>query len=248
MITDQQIEQFREQGYFLIPNPLSPRRMDEISRLERAQHDAWQARNWTDGVNILACKLLMLGEPVLSIIERTDLLDSARRLLGCDDVRVIACGAGDTHEVSPKLHGVGQIPWHSDGEPSCHMVSFRVALDVHDQQRGPLRVLPGSHRRPRAQIEALLPARDNDHGAYGRIEGEVEVELSPGDMLMWTPVCWHATGPNHARAVRRAMGWNYAPADADAPCRDVKAVKQVYEGQWESWPATRRRLWGLIDR
>jgi hypothetical protein len=252
-ISDAQIRQFNANGFFLTPNPLSRDEVTRIDRLDQDQHADWAARDWPPGVNKMACRFLMLGEAVLRLVERPAFIDAAKRILECDEVRAIACGAGDAHEVSPLHRGLPQIQWHSDGVPGAKQLAMRNAIDRHDESRGPLRVLPGSHHRDREEVaqELLqLELATGEHDAepdkcFVRHPHEAQVILDPRWTLVWTPSCWHATGANRSGASRRTFGWNYGPAGSK--CRDVAAVKHVHADQWRTWPEARQRLWGLLD-
>ena len=155
-----------------------------------------------------------------------------RRVFGCEHVRVIACGAGDAHEVSPLHQGLPQIQWHCDGIPGAKQLAIRTAIDRHDETRGPLRVLPGSHHRDRdevamelQQLELATGTHDDEPTkCFAHHPGEVQVILDPRWTLLWSPSCWHATGPNRSGAPRRAFGWNYGPAGSH--CRDVATSRR----------------------
>jgi hypothetical protein len=252
-ITDAQIRQFETNGFFLTPNPLSRDEMRQVDQRQQDVQDDWASRDWPAGVNKMAGRFLMLGELVMAMAERPAFLDVARRVFDCEHVRVIACGAGDAHEVSPLHQGLPQIQWHCDGVPGAKQLAIRTAIDRHDETRGPLRVLPGSHHRDRddvatelQQLELATGAHDHEpQKCFARHPDELQIILDPRWTLLWTPSCWHATGPNRSGAPRRAFGWNYGPAGAQ--CRDVAAVKHVYADQWQSWPEARQRLWGLLD-
>ena len=192
----------------------------------------------------------MLGEQVLRMVERQDLVDAARRILGVEEVHVGACGVGD----ASKEVGAGgrrQVQWHADGSPEVRQVSFRTALDRHDASNAPLRVLPGSQHRPKEEVAAELLQLELATGTHDEMPAqyatrhplEVEVVLDPRWTLVWTPSCWHATGVKTAAGPRRAMGWNYFPPGGRT--RDLTAIKHVHP-DWRDWSEARQRLWGLV--
>ena len=100
----------------------------------------------------------MVGEPILQIVEQPQLVETAKRLLECDQVHVGACGLGDALKVISESQGtLPQVHWHADGGPDVKQVSFRTGLDRHDPTNAPLRVLPGSHLRAKEEVwEELL--------------------------------------------------------------------------------------------
>ena len=247
-----QIDHFQRQGFLLIANPFGAAAVEEIDHLERASEPRWEAEQWPHGSNRLACQFLMIGEPLLKLAERSDLLDTARSLLDCDEVHVGACGLGDSLAiVSADGRAQHQVHWHADGGPDRKQVSFRTALDRHGPDNAPLRVLAGSHRRDHAEVAEELRQLEIAGGAhvgppelcFAAHPAEVEVVLDPGWTLVWTPSCWHATGIKAASGPRRAVGWNYYPGVG--PGRDADAVKHAFAATWQDWSQQRKKLWGL---
>jgi len=246
-ITDAQLAHFERNGFFFVPNPLGAEGVREVDARQQEVEPVWE-RTEFPGCNRLACQFLMIGEPLLKMVESPILVEAARRILGVEDVHVGACGIGDASEGRP----IRQVYWHVDGGPDVRQVSFRTALDRHDASNAPLRVLPGSQHRSREEVEAELMQLELATGnheeppehCYARHPQEVEVVLDPRWTLIWTPSCWHATGLKTGAGPRRAMGWNYFPPGGRK--RDVKAVMQLHP-EWRDWPEERRRLWGLAS-
>ena len=244
-ITDAQLDHFERKGFFFVPNPLGAEGMREVDARQQEVEPVWEQTEFP-GCNRLACQFLMIGEPLLKMVESPILVEAARRILGAEDVHVGACGIGDASQG----RSIRQVYWHVDGGPEVRQVSFRTALDRHDTSNAPLRVLPGSHHRSREEVEAELMQIELATGTheeppehcYARHPEEVEVILDPRWTLIWTPSCWHATGLKTGAGPRRAMGWNYFPPGGRK--RDVKAVMQLHP-EWRDWPEERRRLWGL---
>lgn len=249
-ISDDQLAHFERNGFFLIPNPLGEQGVRLVDIRQQEVEPEWERSEFPAGCNRLACLFLMIGEPVLKMVERPEIVDAARRILGAEKVHVGACGIGDASKA--ERTGQRQVPWHADGSPEVRQVSFRTALDRHDASNGPLRVLPGSQHRPPEEVRAELMQLELATGTHDEMPGhlyarhphEVEVILDPRWTLVWTPSCWHATGLKTAAGPRRAMGWNYFPAGGRK--RDLEAIKHVHP-DWAGWSADRQRLWGLID-
>ena len=247
--TKQHLRQFEEEGFFFIEFPFSQDQFRQIEVLQRQNYDRWAQTKWPDGMNRLACQFLMLGEPILKMVEQSDLLQMARSLLNCDQIHVGACGIGNAIEgyVQP------QTPWHADGEPNSKQVSFRTALDRHDTNLGPLRILPGSHNRSRDEVKFELLQYELATGSHDQAPAkmfakhpqELEVILDPRWTMVWSPSCWHASGVKLDAGLRRAMGWNYFPKGGRH--RDFKAIKYIFADQWPQWSPERKQLWGLTD-
>lgn len=251
-MTDYQAEHFHRNGFFFVPNPLDDDAMFEIDQRQRAVEQEWLKAEWAAGFNRGACQFFMVGEPLLQAVERPEFVGMARRILGCEDVHVGACGLGDASKVvSADGRLLQQVHWHADGGPDVRQVSMRTALDRHDPSNAPLRVLPGTHVRSREEVEEELRQIEIATGQHDEMPEllfashprEVEVILDPRWTLVWTPSCWHATGVKTAAGPRRAMAWNYFPSGGRK--RDVEALKYVIEG-WGDWSDERKRLWGLV--
>ena len=253
MISDTQKEHFHRNGFCLIPNPFGQEAMLDVDRLQRENEPVWETTDWPDGYNIGACQFLMMKEQALKLVEAPEAVAIARELLGTDDVHIGACGLGDSSKmVSKDGRAKVQVQWHADGGPDVKQVSFRTSLDRHDTSNGPLRVLPGTHLRPRdevlegiRQVEIATGTHNDEPDlCFAKQPGEVEVRLDPRWTLVWTPSCWHATGEKTAAGPRRAMAWNYYPAGDRT--RDLEALKRIFDGEWEGWSDERKKLWGII--
>lgn len=253
-VTTAQVNHFQTHGFFFIPNPFGEERMRQIERIAAENVEKWTSTDWPDGLNKLACQFLMVGEPILQIVEQPQLVETAKRLLECDQVHVGACGLGDALKAISESQGTPpQVYWHADGGPDVKQVSFRTGLDRHDPTNAPLRVLPGSHLCAKEKVwEELLQLEiaTGQHDLppkelYAKHPAEVEVLLDPRWTLVWTPSCWHATGIKTAAGPRRAMGWNYFPAGGRK--RDSEALKYIFADELENWSDERKQLWGLLD-
>lgn len=250
-ITAAQIAHFQRQGFFFLPNPLGAQGLREVDARQQEIEPEWQRREFPDGFNRGACQFFMVGEPLLRMVEKPEILTAARRLLGTDEIHVGACGLGDaSRTVSADGRPQRQVHWHADGAPEAAQVSLRTALDRHDASNAPLRILPGSQHRDRDEVQTELMQLELATGqhdeppqhCFARHPDEVEVVLDPRWSLVWTPSCWHATGVKVAAGPRRAMAWNYLPAGGRK--RDTEALRQLLP-EWEQWPEARQRLWAL---
>ena len=244
------LKQFHRQGFFLIPRPFGQVQLENIDRLQVDNHERWRTTDWPSGLNRLACQFLMLGEPLLKLVEKPEIVAMAQQILESDQVHVNACGIGD----SLSNRSQPQVPWHCDGD-NCRQVSFRTALDRHDQPNAPLRFLPGSDCRSHEEVQLELmqfelatgrhdkaPARKQ---LYAKHPDEIEVILDPRWTLVWSPSCWHATGVKTSVGQRRAIGWNYSTDRDQKHDKIVRAVKHVFNDQWHHWTQDRKKLWAV---
>ena len=85
------------------------------------------------------------------------------------------------------------------------LVAVRLHLDDSSLDAGPLRVVPGSHRRGRlgaAEAQALRDA-----------SGEVTCLVPRGGVLVMKPLLLHASSKAHVEAFRRVLHFVFGPPD-----------------------------------
>ena len=253
MVGADQVKHFHRQGFFFLANPFGTARMRAVKKRQSEIGPEWEKRVFPEGYNRGACQFLMMGEVLLELVEKPELVAMARRILACDAVHVGAYGLGDAGKIVSAGRDRHQVHWHADGGPEIRQVSLRTALDRHGPDNGPLRVLPGSHLRARVEVAGELRQLELATGTHDVAPDacfavhphEVAVHLDPRWTLVWTPSAWHATGVKTAAGPRRAMAWNYFPTGGRK--RDAEALKYLYADEWEGWPEERQRLWGLVD-
>lgn len=94
-----------------------------------------------------------------------------------------------------KGSGSGEFPWHQDnGYNSLKVEHFQlwIALSTINDERGGLRLVPGSHKN------GVLPhVAVGNHMTYRGPMGEpVSVEAEAGDMILFSSLLLHYTCPN----------------------------------------------------
>ena len=136
---------------------------------------------------------------------------------------------------SPPLH------WHQDGTVWDHPISytdqpqqFFLMYYLVDTSRdnGCLRLIPGSHRKRHALHDADPRAtRDHDvirdvvldHPAFQHAEGEIDVPVRAGDVVIGDSRMLHAAHGNRGERWRSLLTIWYWPAYDDLP-EEVKAL------------------------
>jgi ectoine hydroxylase-related dioxygenase (phytanoyl-CoA dioxygenase family) len=111
------------------------------------------------------------------------------------------------------------LSWHQDLPyyPYLHdnqLITCWTALDAVDRGNGPVRYVPGSHRRryPHRQTGGqqaldIAPALVDEARA-------VTVRLAPGEAVMHHGLTVHASGPNTSSRPRQGLATLYIPASA----------------------------------
>ncbi len=124
--------------------------------------------------------------------------------------------------------------WHQDARfwddpvsytPQIIQCFLMIYLVDTSPENGCLRLIPGSHLKrhplhdalPDAHGEALGRMEDPTHLAYQRAEGEVDVGVKAGDVVMGSARLLHAAHGNHSRQRRTNITLWYYPAYAELP-------------------------------
>ena len=138
--------------------------------------------------------------------------------------------------------------WHQDARFWDHTISYTsktiqcflmIYLVDTTPENGCLRLIPGSHLKrhrlhdalPRAHEDDLSRIDDPDHQAFQRAEGEVDVPVRAGDVVMGSARLLHAAHGNHSAQRRTNITLWYYPDFAQLP-ESIRA----YLGQTE-YPA-----------
>ncbi|MFU8878662.1 MAG: phytanoyl-CoA dioxygenase family protein [Wenzhouxiangellaceae bacterium] len=146
-----------------------------------------------------------------------EVLDPVRSLLGSEDVRVVRAHHNCIMTKQPEFSSL--TGWHQDirywAFERPELVNAWTALDFEGPDNGAMRVIPGSHR-------AVFDADCFDDQRFFREEGRinrdwigraVEIELSPGDVLLFHAGLLHAAGRNTTCQPKRAVVFSYRAAD-----------------------------------
>ena len=240
-LTPDQIQQYHEQGFLLLPGLIPRERLRAYEQrfLAFAGDDVPPA----PGMKIMRDVMVVKGtvrprtpvEAVNKLLQFEEdpelygytlepaLLAAVRSLIGVGDLYTVATN------VFNKPPGVdGRHPLHQDlhyfrMRPAEKIVGTWTAFADTHRDNGCLAVVPGSHRG------ALLDHRypDWEHlnsGFFGVGDAEVgkhvHVEMRAGDTLLFHPVLIHGSGQNRSDDCRRAISTHYASADCEAPDRD----------------------------
>jgi ectoine hydroxylase-related dioxygenase (phytanoyl-CoA dioxygenase family) len=123
--------------------------------------------------------------------------------------------------VSKPPGATSDVPWHQDNgylavEPEEY-ATCTVALDAMTRENGCLWIQPGSHHR------GTQPHRKTDFFfqiGYDGPESGVPVELAAGEVLVFSSLTMHRTGPNASDRPRRS--WVIQFCQASARNRETK--------------------------
>jgi hypothetical protein len=210
MLTPGQVEAFRERGFFVLGALFDP---DELAEMRAAYDEvlAHPLRLGEQGKGKFEyAPLLQLRSPVLCRYATSPkLVEAMIELLG-PDVRLYWDQA-----VSKPPGATSDVPWHQDnGYLSVvpeEYVTCTVGIDATDRQNGCLWIQPGSHR------QGTKPHRPTDYFFQVGYDGEevgAPVEQKAGDVLVFSSLTMHRTGPNLSDRPRRSWVIQFCQANA----------------------------------
>lgn len=237
-LTDAQREQYREEGYVVVPKVLGG---DEVARiLARARAIAHGEHPPAAKSSVMrdihfAKKLLPMPEdperalwkimnadrfdPALRQAMRSPgLLDAVSGLLGDDLLAFLFMLIYKPPGVPDSVH-----PFHQDGlyfqfEPHDLVAGAWVPLDPVDDDNGTLCVVPGTHKLPITGHEVIPGVNAGAFGAKD-VEGSADMlakavsfALEPGDCVLFHPHLYHRTGGNRTDRHRRVLTIHFASA------------------------------------
>ena len=114
---------------------------------------------------------------------------------------------------------LGEFAWHQDSKSRRPARAFRnlatayvqtgLAIDPHGPASGGLRFIPGSHLRGDLHMDCERHSLGVSMSAdalrsVGLSEGNaIDLELEPGDLVLWSPYLVHGSGKNRSAHKRR---------------------------------------------
>lgn len=192
---EEQVAQFERDGYVVVKNALSKEQVMHLGDRVVAISEGFTTREIPD--------IIDRDEAFVPLLVHPPVFNLMRALMGPK----LQMESVNATRIKP---GKGMpVGWHMDShvypEPLPPFWYFPVSincayyLDDITPEKGPLVVVPGSHRSGKNPPEGL------DH-----IEGQVEVLVDAGDAVIFHGALWHAALPNvHPTEERRALYYNY---------------------------------------
>ena len=225
-LSNQEIRDFREEGFLVIPGILSEHQIgrvfSEITAVmaqrphvpdDLIQYEpSMRGKPWTETNELHVRKLYRMAVHLSffrELAHHPDLLNTARTLLGARVTLVQTMLLMKPPEISsPKV-------WHQDNGYFAlrppHCFGFWIACDPVTEANGCMHIVPGSHRR------GLQPhAGQGDDFGLTEIpapEDILSVPLQPGDALLFQCELFHFTPANRTTQRRRALQYHYMASD-----------------------------------
>ena len=254
MLSDEQFDQYRESGYFLIRSLLSPQEATAFRNharddLRRAAAAGETMRKGDSAGNTTLLKLWSSAEDdIYGYVARDErLVAIAREIL-----------AKDTYLYSHKMtmkepREGGAWEWHQDFgywyQNKClapEMLSIWIALDPSLKENGCLQVLARSHhlgRQDHVRVDGQTKIEDEYVAAAVKRFDLVHVQMEPGDALVFDCNLLHRSDANTSDLPR----WGYIAsynAVENEPFREVRdygryeSLQPVTAGAFMSYAAS----------
>lgn len=187
MLSKEEAELFLEQGFLVAKGILNG---DHLVRIQQAFDSVWEAEKAPPCTQ----HQLLKYPPFIELIEHPPILDRHKAIFG-NQVQLLQY---DLLRQGPGSNSAARA-WHRDFSfPGDRPLSINTILYLDDmtEDRGPTRVVPGSHRR---ETGPPLDCREKP------IEGEQVVYARAGDAVFINSAIWHTGGRNRTNGPRRAI-------------------------------------------
>ena len=242
MLSTDQVEHYREQGYLVIENALPADLLLELRQV--TERMVAGARGLTDHTDVLdleeshtpenprvrRIKKPHLAEPFYRKLAADPHITECLRPLIGDDIRLRA--GGKVNMKSPEYGAA--VEWHQDWAFYPHtnddVLAVGVMLDDATADNGPMMVLPGSHRGPVFDHHAAGVFC----GAIDLSQTELEVAAAvsltgpAGSLTIHHARLVHGSRMNESERPRRLLLYEYAACDA-WPLAGIEAIDDLME-------------------
>jgi len=225
-----QIQQFKIDGYLVLPNTLTARDCLDLTsatkahlskRIEPFELEA-QVNYPGSPPNIDAVggqtirRLLMAYQRdklFKSNAERPAIIDSIKQILNTEKLLLNPNHHNCVMTKLPEFSS--ETLWHRDTRywhfNNKYLINAWFALGDEQQHNGAMKILPGSHRWD-VQDDALDQAqflKPNHPDNKSRLETQRLINLNAGDVLLFSAHCFHAAGKNVTDQAKLSMVFTY---------------------------------------
>ena len=241
----QKRRQLTEDGFCLLPNVLDAAMLSKLRQVTDALLARTEAAHF-DEHRAQGSIITVFEEPFFTqLVCHQPILDAWHKL-GFADPK---WGSGFVISKPPQSP---PLFWHQDGRfwddpisytPRIVQCFVMIYLVETTRENGCLRLIPGSHLKrhalhdalPEAHQEALSRVDDPNHRAFQRAEGEVDVPVKAGDLVIGSARLLHAARANQSDARRTNITLWYYPDFANLPA----GIQAFLGGEEKAW----KRSW-----
>lgn len=249
MIDTTKRKRFEKDGFFLFRRILEPELVARLRSVSDAvlaeQEEAHFKNHITDGSMVLINWEMAYQHAVLAEMIAHPGMLAALAELGFAEPKF-----GHGRIISKPPHSP-PLFWHEDGRfwndpvsytPQPIQVFLMYYLTDTTRENGCLRVIPGSHLK-RHPLHDQVPCRhtdelrnyiDPDHIAFRHAEGEIDVPVKTGDLVMGYGNLFHSSHPNRTDQRRTVLTMWYYPDFVDLPERTQATVDFLESHGWKA--------------
>ena len=218
LLTPEQARQYDDQGYFLLQNAFSEDELDAVNAAiaphERAMEDYVRSQ---PGGQMMIAKADAITFTVHLVTKSEVLRQFSRHPVFqalCGDLIGAPTRLYWDQAVYKKPGNPEEFPWHQDNgytftEPQQYLTCW-VPLNDATEANGCPWVVPGIHRRGTIKHEMSPLGWE----CLSRPQGAVAVPAKKGDIVVFSSLTPHRTGPNLTDGTRQAYILQYAPDGA----------------------------------
>lgn len=187
MVTQEERDFFQENGYLVVANILQG---DHLMEIQQAFDHVWEIEKAPP----CSQHQLLKHRPFIELIEHVPILERHRAIFG-NQLQLLQY---DLLRQGPHSNHPARS-WHRDFSfPGERCLSINTILFVDDipMEKGPTRVVPGTHRGEAG------PPREKRHEP---LPGEVAVPVKAGTAIFINSPIWHTGGRNDSAGLRRGI-------------------------------------------
>ena len=236
ILSDLQAKQFDEDGYVLLEGVLDPAEVAALTAaldVEEERTTEWLRTQPGGTFSIASAEQITFTTHLVGRLPAARSFASAAVFADlCRDIIGPACRLYWDQAVYKKPEPDREFPWHQDNgytfvEPQQYLTCWVPLTDATVDNGCPW-VVPGLHRL------GTLAHRPTRLGfqCLDDPDGAVAVEAAPGDVVVFSSLTPHRTGPNRTDALRKAYILQYAPDGAAVSRPDGRLVQDDPERQF----------------
>ncbi len=216
MITVEQQNQFREEGYFILPDLFPAQEIDELrEHIDRfaTEHEARLKGIGKEGISrageiSFTAHLAEQDPAIMHFVAQEKFVDLTTDLLKAD------VSLYWDQSVYKKPETAREFPWHQDTgyfltDPEEYITCW-LALDEVTVENGCIWIVPRSHK------QGVLEHKETEIGkqCYFGTDPGIPVPLHKGGMVVFSSLLFHRSGPNLSNSVRKGYVVQYSVAHA----------------------------------
>ena len=249
-LTQQQIDQYHQDGFLVIRQALSPQQLHGLKSVTASLIDASRSvdsnndiydldvGHCTDRPRLNRIKTPHLQHDVYrDLLTSDNILTCLKPLIG-ENIRL-----HNSKLNTKSANGGAAVQWHQDWAFYPHtnddLLAIGVMLSDIGDDDGPLQVVPGSHRRdvlPHYQSGVFCGAIDPNHDE-ARLDQAVALTGKAGDMTIHHVRTLHGSAVNRSDSARLLLLYECGAADA----WPINGAQSVYTGM------DQHQLWAKME-